>query len=708
MASQSISKIVFKKIAEVQDKNELEIYRDFLNHITDFRLNVGNLTQYMIKDLYGKEDKNPKYFDYRNHCNWAALANGVMKNNESLCFYQQKKGYMAKIFDSSIFKKMFESNEDKSRDFTKHIFLVSKEKKDLKISYTTNSSNSDIFPFMSERNFVGEKHTVKNINLGTVLNELISQKCDSSIRLPNECNFDELTNSSTAFSHVKAPVIIASHTGCKIDWKHSNMNNEKVQNYFSILASYNEVNQNDPIIVCLSLDSDNNTIIGYTPSYVMRTQILKQINIPLGRNSDIRDFLKDSANKAQGKKSQKAQLKHDQKIEKIDKWLSEHALKCECDCCKITKTYSKNVAYDGPQKLFKIDLDVKEYLKFFNLYNDSNIERLRQALNLTIASLDIESYTREISRKSRVKNKIANISSIGQATEVEGVQDIALIGFGDHFDNENMKHYEKFRITEVEETKHIVTKMMDHIIERHTLVQKEKAQLLYPLFAFIDKYKETHISFWEEELKDKYEKDKLSELIKESFENSLIGKFEKHLQKLQSCFAIFTFNGGKYDLILLHSHIVCYFKEKNYKKPLHLTKKDSRIQKMRLRSGIIFLDICDLIGPGNSLAKFSKLTGQEEVKMVFPFQKFTSIGYLDETSLPKSQKEWFNDLKNDYTDEEEIRRAHQDFTRLGVKTIGEYLEAYLKSMLNHLFYSVTNYYLKFFFQLMFVFWELVY
>ena len=91
MASVDISKVVFKKIAEVQGIRELEVYRQFLDHITDFRLDVGILSNSIITDLYGNDDKNPKYFDYRNHCNWAALANGVLHEDESLCFYQKRR-----------------------------------------------------------------------------------------------------------------------------------------------------------------------------------------------------------------------------------------------------------------------------------------------------------------------------------------------------------------------------------------------------------------------------------------------------------------------------------------------------------------------------------------------------------------------------------------------------------------------------------------
>ena len=81
-----------------------------------------------------------------------------------------------------------------------------------------------------------------------------------------------------------------------------------------------------------------------------------------------------------------------------------------------------------------------------------------------------------------------------------------------------------------------------------------------------------HNTFWLKELGDKFRKQ-----IDDSFKNSLIGKFENHLQNLQSRFAVHTFNGGKYDLIMVHKHLATYFKEKGQTKPLNLIKKDSRI-----------------------------------------------------------------------------------------------------------------------------------
>ena len=470
MTSINISKVIFKKIAKVQETSEIEIYRQFLNHITDFRLDVGILTRDMINDLYGEEDKNPKYFDYRNHCNWSALANGVMNDDECLCFYQEKKNCLIKIFDDSILKKLFHL----TNPLTKHIFIISKRDNKLSIYYTTNALNSDVFSYKSEKNFLGGG-VIKNIHLGQVLNDVIRQVYDSPTRLRNECTFGELTNSSASFNHIKAPVLMVSHSGSKIDWKHSNKNNEKVQNYFTILSSYNEQNQNDPIIVCLCMDSDNYTIVGYTPSSVMRNQILKQFDKPPGRNPDVQEFMKDAAVKPQGKRSVKMQFKCDKKLEEIDEWLSEHGRICKCDCCKISESYSQNVGLNGPQKLVKIDLDTKEYLKYFNLYNHTNIENLRQVYQLSIASLDIESYTREISRRARAKQKLPNISSIGRATAVEGVQEIALIGYGDDFSGEKMSHYELFRVNKENETKNVVSKMMDHITERQKNFEKKKS-----------------------------------------------------------------------------------------------------------------------------------------------------------------------------------------------------------------------------------------
>ena len=106
----------------------------------------------------------------------------------------------------------------------------------------------------------------------------------------------------------------------------------------------------------------------------------------------------------------------------------------------------------------------------------------------------------------------------------------------------------------------------------------------------------------------------------------------------------------------------------------------SRIQKISVpKTGIHFVDICDIIGRGTSLNGFAQMTGQTQFKLKFPFGSFRSADYLFEKQLPTNEKSWFNDLQQYQPTRQEINEAFDDFNRLQCSNIGEYLNAYLKS-----------------------------
>ena len=675
----NLTKFIFGQIAEIQGISEIEVYTNFVNNIHDSRLDINILTDDYIEEFYGKNGETPRFFDYKNHRNWSALNNAVMRENECLAFYQVKNNEFYKIYDDSVGTKL----GFPKINLLKHIFLLSKESRgDEQITYVTNYTAPWIFPFESEKNFLaaseakGKKYLVKGKLLGQTLNELLETEADGPTNLPDDYNFDQLTDDISIFSHVPRPILITSHSGSKITWKYKNTNNKMVCNYFANLCSYNDRKEGEPIVICLTLDQDGETLIAYFPTELMKSEIMKQMIKPPGRNPSIKELLKYSASKARGKKAKAKQEKEDERDKYLDEWWSDHSKKCQCYCCQLAKNdYSNNVAVDGPQPIVHINLDTIEYLKFFNLFNESNLKNLQRVYDLSIAALDIESFSRQMTQDFQ---NIQNISKFGRGRVVKSIQEIALIGYGDHFNQNDMAYYKLFKVNKKESAKDVVGQMVEHIYERNEIIKLEKRELLKPFFSFINQYRTAHNTFWKEEFKRHYkEGDKMYSVIAKSFQHSLIGKFEQHLTKLESNIFVYTFNGGRYDLVLLHKFIASHMKKNGLS--LNIIKKNSRIQKITLKGGVMFVDICDLIGGGNSLATFSKLTGQEETKMIFPFQCFNNIDFLNSTSLPIDQEEWFNDLKNEPTSLEDIKRAHDDYRHLGVNTVGEYLEAYLKS-----------------------------
>ena len=303
--------------------------------------------------------------------------------------------------------------------------------------------------------------------------------------------------------------------------------------------------------------------------------------------------------------------------------------------------------------------------------------------DLSIATIDIEAWTKKFNKSVQTK-KIENFSYVGLKNEAVAVQEISLIGYADSFSQPT--YYKDFQVqsnTIAKNAKIAVGHLIDHILRRQKVISDLKQHLLKPFYDFVARYKKAHFTFWNREfdqqiLNNQQKETQLSQ-IEFSFANSLIGQFEKHLHKLRDCLYNYTFNGGKYDLILLHKLICVHLKTIGFNRPLHIIKRSSRIVRLSIpKTGIKFVDICDIIGMESSLDKFAKLTGQTESKLVFPFSCFTSPEFLLQTKLPENDKDWYNDLKQCYYTTTEINRARDDFKRHNCKNIGEYLKIYLK------------------------------
>lgn len=693
MAQMNIAKFVFQQLSKIyKTTNEIDIYIKYLENALDFRLNFDSLTSGLKLDknltelFYGNKNEPPKFFDYRKYADWSRLNNSIMPENECLAFYQKKKnGEFIKIYDESIINKLF--NSTNKLNLLKHIFTIAKNKKgEIEVDYTTNILSPFIYPAKSEVQLMSETQ-LKGKHIASLINAFLNANCESQEKLQKTWDFDYLTSDPSLLNFVKQPILICSHIGSKINWKYKS---NKVYNHFSSLALYNESINFEPIVICLSLDQDENLIVAYNPEKEIKKKIIKQCIDSPGRISGANEFFL----KNQKPETRKRYIKKlNDKKNNIEKWWSLYP--CRCDTCLLgKKSYSMNVALNGPQQRTSIELNTLEFLQFFNLKTSLILQNLEKVYDLSIASLDIECYNQEISESGQ---NLSNISYIGSKTSVVSKQEMCLIDYGDHFMKKKPDH-ELFRITINNLAQQVVDDLMNHIFFRHEVIMQEKEELMEPLYDFVKRYQTAHNNFWIAELqKDSSLKPKsFTKIISDSFDNSLIGKFKKHLKKLKQMLYIYAHNGGAFDWVLMHRYIATHLKLKGHKKPLNTIKRESRFVKLSIpKTGICFVDSLDMIGIRCSLAKFAELTGQTDTKMVFPFKCFTSPEFLKQTKLPKKKKMWYNDLQQRYYTDEEIEEAHRAYNKMGAKNIGEYLEAYLKSkylLLNYLllFYSKNH------------------
>ena len=673
MSEINVAKFIFKKLSEVyKTTNEIAIYIKYLENALDFRLNFDSLTSGLKLDdnltklFYGNKDEFPQFFDYKKFADWSRLNNSIMPENECLAFYQKRNKTFVKIYDESVIDKLF--NSAKNFNILKHIFILSKHEGDKeKIEYTTNVLSPFIYPAISESHLIGEKK-LKGDRIAKLLNQFLEDQHEKTIQLEENWDFDYMTSDPSILDFIKKPILICSHIGCKINWKYKT---NKIYNHFSPLALFNENINLEPIVICLTLDQNENLIVAYKPEEEICKQIKKQCIDAPGRISGANQYIKNVSSKSKYIKKQ------NDKKNIINKWWN--AYPCRCDTCLLgIDNYSMNISTHGPQQRASIELDTLEYLQFFNLKNKENLLNLIKVYKLSIAALDIECYNKEI---SATKQNLSNLSYIGSKASVVSKQEMCLIDFGDHFFKTKPDH-NIFRILEANDVQIVIDQLVDYIFLRHEIIVSEKINLMAPFYNFVEHYRNVHNKFWESEFlkKPRSQLDLVNKTIRDSFDNSLIGKFEQHLDHVKNMFYIYAHNGGKYDYVLLHRYIATCLKLKGFKKPFNTIKRESRFVKLSIpKTRICFVDSLDMIGVGCSLAKFAELTGQKETKMVFPFKCFTSPEFLKQTELPTKKSMWYNDLKQRYYTDEEIKTAHDAYKAVGARNIGEYLEAYLKS-----------------------------
>ena len=112
-----------------------------------------------------------------------------------------------------------------------------------------------------------------------------------------------------------------------------------------------------------------------------------------------------------------------------------------------------------------------------------------------------------------------------------------------------------------------------------------------------------------------------------SLEN-LYGKFEGYCKEL----AVFGFNSAGYDIKLIKKYL---FKElcEHGEQPNFTVKKAGKYPCIKTEH-LKFMDILQFLAPGYNLKSFFKAFGVSEQKGFFPYEYFTHVDQLDETTLP--------------------------------------------------------------------------
>ena len=204
-----------------------------------------------------------------------------------------------------------------------------------------------------------------------------------------------------------------------------------------------------------------------------------------------------------------------------------------------------------------------------------------------------------------------------------------------------------------------------------------------------------------EEKTDEIDKKTEARLIQEickAWEFSIFGILQKRLHYLARSYNCFSYNGERFDCVLLCASICTYAKQSGRKK-VSIHRQAATIRHI-LIDGIRIADIKRLCPPGFDLSNLAKLCKVKENKGIFPFSKLDSFEFLLSPSLPRQATDWTSDLNGKTVSQEQVDEALALFEERQFPNVLSYLQYYLSLdclllqqiiiALGHVYYDILN------------------
>ena len=386
--------------------------------------------------------------------------------------------------------------------------------------------------------------------------------------------------------------------------------------------------------------------------------------------------------------------------------------RCPCDVCTAAvKLYGKNMKLRGPQKLYKKDFDLEFSFSLCNLWDKDLKKRFDLCLQLSYSAMDIESSTvnlddrcfdinLEPEKRDLNWQNVSETPIIDEERKNMRLQRLCMIGHVDYFSPmhpyREVKNLSELSIIEENACKifhrgsrteqELVDEYARFILERKKQMSDLKYELLAKEFAVLAAYKDAH---------EEYFKSKGIEGKKciDAWKFSFLGRVESKMRKLVNLYCIFSFNGQNYDMVLLAPFLASSSHLTSEK--CNIMRRGSSVPRITFRNQLIFTDLCNLISPGTSLAKFAKSVGIKTPKALFPYEMLDEKEtFLDQTSLPSDPAAYWSDLTRTKPSEREVLEAIELFNKKKFTTVREYLVYYLKVDLGLLLVSMQRYFTK--------------
>ena len=148
--------------------------------------------------------------------------------------------------------------------------------------------------------------------------------------------------------------------------------------------------------------------------------------------------------------------------------------------------------------------------------------------------------------------------------------------------------------------------------------------------------------------------------------NIIRKQLEKWLKQIPVC----GFNSGKFDFNIMKSYLIPHFLA-NEIEITNAIKKESGYMQVATDQ-LVFLDVSNFISAGTSYSKWLKSWEVEEQKGFWPYEKFTSLNFLNQTHLPPIN-DFHNVLKGEDISETDYQYLQEIWEKMGMTSVRDLL-----------------------------------
>ena len=130
------------------------------------------------------------------------------------------------------------------------------------------------------------------------------------------------------------------------------------------------------------------------------------------------------------------------------------------------------------------------------------------------------------------------------------------------------------------------------------------------------------------------------------------------------------FNSGKFDFNVMKAYLIPYFLENDIQ-IINCIKKDSGYMQVATEQ-LLFLDVSNYLSAGTSYFKWLKSLEVEENKGFWPYEKFSSLNFLDQISLPPIE-DFYSTLRCVGITKQDYEYIHKIWKEKGMETMRDLL-----------------------------------